>query len=99
MRPFGGTRMSLPRLCPVLALLLAALAAGAADHLSSRPLPETKPEKALSVGDKVTTGAGEQRRVLLPDRSVVYVRQNTTFAVTKESALELSAGDVFIETA
>src|SRR5262245_62097728 len=100
MRPFyGGKRMSLPRLCPVLTLLLAAFAVSAADHLSSRPLPKTPPEQALSVGDKISTKQGEQRRILLPDRSVVFVRQNTTFSVTKDSALELSTGDVFIETA
>src|SRR5262245_47700201 len=99
--PFGGTRMALFRWLAVAAALLTAgaIAARAPDHLTSRPSPEAPADKTLKVGDKLVTAPREQRRVRLPDRSVVYVRQGTTLSVTKDSAMELTSGEVFVETA
>lgn len=91
--------MALSRWLFSLALAAGALAAPAADHLTSRPQPDAPPDKILKVGDKLTTAAGEQKRVRLPDRSLVFVRQSTTLSVTKDSAVELTAGEVYVETA
>src|SRR5262249_53585422 len=97
--PFGGSRMV--RFSWSLALLLVGgtLAARAPDHLTSRPLPDAPPDSTLKVGEKIVTATGQQRRVRLPDKSLLYVRQGTTLSVTRESAIELTAGEVFVETA
>jgi Tfp pilus assembly protein PilF len=56
-------------------------------------------DRTLAVGDRLTTGAGEQRVVLLPDGSRLFVREQTSFAVKGASALHLTRGEVFVETA
>ena len=71
----------------------------AADRLTSRPRPAAPADKALEIGSRVTTAGGEQRRVVLPDRSTVFVRENSAVTVRAESALELGTGEVFVETA
>ena len=44
-------------------------------------VPSPPSEKTQSVGDKVTTGPGQRRRLLLPDRSVVYLQERSTLIV------------------
>src|SRR5438874_1186615 len=80
-----------------LAALLVAATAHAADRLASRPPAPPPEDKSLKAGDMVKTAAGEQRRVRLPDRSLVFVRQGTTLAVTK-AGLDVRSGEVFIES-
>src|SRR5262245_19699834 len=100
MHPFGGSVMSL-RLSLAVAVLVvtSSLAAGDADRLTSRALPASPADKVLAAGDKLLTRSGEQKRIRLPDRSLVYVRQGTSLAVKKDGSLEVSAGEVFVETA
>src|SRR5205085_2228979 len=69
-----------------LAVVLAALAAlalvppadragaqGGGERLTSRPRPTAPKAAALAVGAEVRTAAGERRRLVLPDASVLYV--------------------------
>ena len=46
--------------------------------LTSRPLAAVKEGKPLAVGAEVRTGAGQRRRVLLPDGVAVCVNEKTT---------------------
>src|SRR5262245_53189014 len=90
--------MSNSRLLTVLALLaVGVLLTRAADHLTSRPRPEVPPDAELKAGDRVVTKSGEQRRVRLADRCVVFVRQGTTLAVSDAGTLDLSGGEVYVE--
>src|SRR4051812_31664732 len=87
------------RLCVcVVSLLAAAPSSGAdGDRLVSRPRPAAPVEKSLSVGARLATGPGESRRLLLPDRSLLFVRERTTVRLPAENTLEVSAGEVFVE--
>src|SRR4051812_29213514 len=100
MPSLGGAVMSLTRLVATLSVLAAGLlAARAPDHLTSRPKPDAPPDALLKAGDRIVTKAGAQRRVRLADRSVVFVRQGTTVSVTDAGALDLTAGEVYVEAA
>src|SRR5262245_44663660 len=101
MHPLGVPTMSPSRLLLSAVVLFAAetLSARAPDRLVSRPLPPTSGEKALKIGERLVTGPNEQRRLRLPDRSLVYVRQNTTLYLGKGGTLDVQSGEVFIETA
>jgi hypothetical protein len=100
----GGTSMSMPRLS-VVSLILAALAcfglapgSAAPQRLVSRSLPALSPEKPVSVGDTLSTKAGQRRRLLLPDRTVVFLQQGSTLHVKGAGRVNLSAGEAFFET-
>ncbi len=80
-----------------LAALVVAATAHAAGRLTSRPPAQPTEDKTLKAGDTLTTASGEQRRVRLPDRSLVFVRQGTTLNVTKAGALAVESGEVFVE--
>ena len=82
----------------VLGGLASALAAQAPERLVSRPRPVESPAKTLAVGDRVKTQAGERRRLILPDRSVVYLHERSTLDVKAVDRITLSAGEAFIET-
>src|SRR3984957_18687776 len=102
----GGSAMSRPcfsRLLGVLFLaalggLASAFAAEAPQRLVSRPRAAEAKTKALAVGTKITTAAGERRRLVLPDRSIVFLRERSTLAVQADRVV-LSAGEAFFETA
>src|SRR5262245_29662501 len=102
MHPLGGPAMSalrFSRLAGLLVILLACPLITAADHLKSRPLPAATPDKVLAVGDKLATAAGETQRVRLPDRSLLFVRAGTTLTVQAADRIELSKGELFVQTA
>lgn len=71
----------------------------------SRPtiglMPQTKPSEVKSqvatVGDDITTKAGEKRRLVLPDGSILYVNQLTNAKLVADRHLKLSTGEVFVE--
>jgi ferric-dicitrate binding protein FerR (iron transport regulator)/tetratricopeptide (TPR) repeat protein len=65
--------------------------------LTARPRPATPPATPLTVGQTLRTKAGERRRALLPDGSVVYVNQDTTVTLDRERHLALTSGEVFVE--
>jgi ferric-dicitrate binding protein FerR (iron transport regulator) len=59
------------------------------------PTPKVKP---VAVGDEVRTEAGQRRRLVLPDGSVVYVNQESSIKVNAPRRLTLTRGEVFVET-
>jgi hypothetical protein len=65
--------------------------------LTSRPPAPAPRQKALAVGAEVHTGAGQRRRALLPDGSVLYVNEGTRVRVTAANRLTLGSGELFIE--
>ncbi len=66
--------------------------------LTARPRPPARPTTTLAVGDTLTTGARERRRVALPDGSVAYVNELTRITLTAGRHLRLDkAGEVFVE--
>jgi ferric-dicitrate binding protein FerR (iron transport regulator)/tetratricopeptide (TPR) repeat protein len=67
------------------------------EGLTARPKPPAAPAQQLALGQTLRTGAAERRRVALPDGSVVYANQNTTFTYDRERHLALAAGEVFVE--
>src|SRR5437764_1203804 len=69
------------------------------DRLTPRPRPEPPRPPVLAVGDTVATQAGERKRVVGPDGSVLYVNTDTRFTVAAERRLNLAAGDLFVEVA
>src|SRR5262245_51272017 len=90
------------RLRGTLALLtLAATVAVQADsppeRLTSRPRSAAPAVKPLAVGEEVRTEAGQRRRAVLPDGSVVYASTDTTIKVNAPRRLSLAAGEVFVE--
>jgi predicted Zn-dependent protease len=97
--------MPLPRLPCLLGVGLVAFLSGSGapashpDRLVSRPLPEASLEKTQSVGDRVVAPAGRGQRLLLPDRTVVYLRERSRLTVKAADRVELSAGEAFFETA
>ena len=79
--------------------LAATMTARAPDRLVSRSRPSEPAGKSLAVGDTITTGSGERRRLLLPDRSVVCLRERSTMTVRSNDRVALTAGEAFFETA
>jgi len=68
-------------------------------HLTPRERPAAPEGAKLAVGDTLRTQAGERRRVVLPDGSVVYLNQKTEVKLEAERRLTLSAGEVYVEVA
>lgn len=73
--------------------------AAAPDWLVPRPRSTAPDAQPLQVGAEVKTRAGERKRVTLPDRSVLFVNQETTVRVENERSVSLSAGNVYLEVA
>ncbi len=102
----GGSTVTIAHRLPLTYLSLALLglflvtgSGSGADRLTSRPhlrQPEVKP---LPVGEEVRTTGGQKRRILLPDGSVVFVNEQTTFTLTASRSLNLTAGEVLLEAA
>jgi hypothetical protein len=63
------------------------------------PAPAPTRAPALSPGQMLATGAGERRRVSLPDGSVLSLNQNTTVHYDALRRLTLKAGEIFVEVA
>jgi hypothetical protein len=73
----------------------------AATTAGLKPQPRTEPAETpfLAPGATVRTEAGQRRRLLLPDGSVLYVNERTQLAFEAPRRLALSAGEVFVEVA
>src|SRR6185369_4421400 len=52
----------------------------------------------LPVGEVTRTGAGQRRRLVLIDGSVLYLNQQTTVKLVAERLLKLERGEVLVET-
>ncbi len=68
-------------------------------RLTPRPRPTPPAPTVVAAGSTITTGAGERRRVVLPDHSVLYVNEKTTAKVDAERRVTLTSGEVFVEVA
>src|SRR5262249_55073429 len=68
-------------------------------RLTARPRPPEPKAQPIAVGATVRTGAGERRRVVLPDGSVLYVNQNSSAKLETERRVALPAGELFVEVA
>jgi thioredoxin-like negative regulator of GroEL len=69
------------------------------EYLTPRKRPEVQAPGKAMVGEVIRTKAGERRRTVLPDGSVLYVNQNTTVALDANRRVKLEAGEVFVEVA
>src|SRR5262245_43110212 len=98
------------RVCILLALLGVALLLSLPAHsaparsaeselLTSKPLPQAPEVKPVEVGTEIRTGAQERRRVVLPDRSVLFVAPQTRAKVTGTREVALEAGELFVQVA
>jgi ferric-dicitrate binding protein FerR (iron transport regulator)/tetratricopeptide (TPR) repeat protein len=65
--------------------------------LKPRAVVDAQAPTRIGAGQSVTTRAGERRRVQLPDRSILYLNQETTLAVTDDRHVRLERGEVFAE--
>jgi len=59
---------------------------------------DTQPQK-IKVGQPIVTLAGEQRRVVLPDGSILYVNENARAELSGPRQLKLTRGEVFVDVA
>ncbi len=66
-------------------------------QMTAKPLPETPPVAKVAVGDEISTGELERRRVSLPDGSVLYVNSNAHVKIVSERSVEVTKGEVFVE--
>jgi thioredoxin-like negative regulator of GroEL len=83
----------------VLILGAVSLAAdNSGERLTSRRQPPTPPEKAVEVGTEVRTEAGQRRRLVLPDGSILYVNEKSTVKLAAKQKLVLTTGEIFVET-
>ncbi len=65
--------------------------------LTPRRRPPAAETQLVSVGDSITTGPGERRRVTLPDGSIVFLNQNTHASLDADRQLSLESGEVYVE--
>ncbi|MCA9012444.1 MAG: FecR domain-containing protein, partial [Planctomycetaceae bacterium] len=76
-------RLALPRTVPY--------------QMTAKQRPETPPVGKVAVGDEISTGERERRRVSLPDGSVLYVNSNAHVKIVTERRVEVTKGEVFVE--
>ena len=72
-------------------------AAGEPEHLTACSRRLNPAATTIRAGEEVRTEAGQRRRFVLPDNSVLYVDQNSTLKLAAESELSLMRGRVFVE--
>ncbi len=70
-----------------------------ADLLTPRARPTAPPPAVAKVGDKLATQAGEKKRTVLTDGTVLYMDQNTSVELASERVLKVTAGQVYVEAA
>jgi Tfp pilus assembly protein PilF len=68
-------------------------------RLTSQPRPKAPAAKTVAIGAEIRTRAGQRRRLLLPDGSVLYVNQNTRATLDSARRVTLAAGEVFLDVA
>ncbi len=67
--------------------------------LTAQARPDALPAETLAVGQSLAIGAGERRRVALPDGSMLFVQENTSLVLEADRQLKLLRGEVFCEVA
>jgi ferric-dicitrate binding protein FerR (iron transport regulator)/tetratricopeptide (TPR) repeat protein len=68
-------------------------------RLTAAPRPAVGEAETLTPGVTLATRAGERRRVLLSDGSVLFVNQNTRLHLDADRRVTLHQGEVFVEVA
>jgi tetratricopeptide (TPR) repeat protein len=58
---------------------------------------EAAPVERVKVGDVITTGERERKRLLLPDGSVLFVNQQTVAKVETPRKVRVEVGEVYVE--
>ena len=66
-------------------------------QMTAKPLPQAPAMTQVAVGDEISTGELERRRISLPEGSVLYVNSNTHVKIVNERRVEVTKGEVFIE--
>lgn len=61
------------------------------------PRPQPEARDRLEVGQTLRTSARERRQVVLPDRSVLYLNELSTIALTADRTVSLHRGQLFVE--
>jgi hypothetical protein len=74
-----------------------ALQRGVHYQMTAMAKPEIPPVVKVAVGDEISTGEFERRRVSLPDGSVLYVNSNAQVKIVSERRVEVAKGEVFVE--
>jgi hypothetical protein len=69
------------------------------NRLTAAPRPASTQATAVGPGATLSTSAGQRRRVLLRDGSVLCLNQNTTVHCDAERRVTLQRGEVFVEVA
>ena len=64
---------------------------------SSSPSALLASPSRVKVGDTLTTGPREKRRVTLPDGSVLSINERSRVSVVRDRRVKLLAGEVFVE--
>jgi ferric-dicitrate binding protein FerR (iron transport regulator) len=67
--------------------------------LIPRQRPVAPQAKPLAIGERLTTKAGERRRLTLSDGSILYLNQDTEVTQTAARRLDLAKGEVYLEVA
>ena len=65
--------------------------------LTSRPPQPEAQGTALKVGEAISTGLGQRRRLQLADGGVLFVNQQAEAKLTDAGRLSLSRGEVYVE--
>src|SRR5262249_2573322 len=63
----------------------------------ARGRPDAPPATRGLPGTLLATGAGERRRVVLPDGSTLYLNQNTVVRCEADRKITLKRGEVYVE--
>ncbi|MEX2214513.1 MAG: VIT domain-containing protein [Phycisphaeraceae bacterium] len=71
----------------------------AMNYLVAQPATPAKQSVAVSVGQSITTGKDQRRRVSLNDGSVVYLNGDTSVRIIAARQLSVTRGSVYIEVA
>lgn len=65
--------------------------------LKPKARPDAAPATPLKIGETITTGPGERRRVFLEDGSVLYVNEDTQVRQPAPRKVDLTRGEVYVE--
>ena len=67
--------------------------------LTARPRAAAPPVPKLAIGESLRTGAAEQRRVELPDGSILYLNRDTAVTLKSPRRVVLERGEAYVEVA
>ncbi len=65
--------------------------------LTPRPRPAAPATELLAIGAELHTEAGQRRRVMLADDSILFLNENTHVSVEAERQIALRTGEIYVE--